>query len=655
MPKLISECPVCHKTNVKEVKAFNIGKSKFITLDCSHTYRETLSITDDTKVLRLKDGKIPYPFQMEGIHFAERSGFNCLIADEPGLGKTIQALGILHLHLDKLKPVLLIAKAGLTLQWQKYFITCLDKFAQVVNSKSDLLPGLSIYITSFDTAGKIDWTKTNPKTIILDECQMIKNHDAQRTNAIRAIVNRTEVKTPTKISQAERSLKIKRAEMFAKNLMDYHGISERFNFHIFAHMGNKLGLCICKVKGEGIITGDIFLSKDHVEKDSENEILETILHEVAHAITPGAGHRPIWVDTAKSIHSTGEPIVNCEGSIQEQAKITEPTVKYKLFLSGTPIKNNAIEYWPALNLLRPALFPNRKSFVQNEVGYYINSKGVNKPGGIRYPEDFKKKTADFIIRRTKKEVLPELPEITRDFRYHEMNHDESQAYALGIKKLSEFLKNSNRKAFQFNSELQGHIMILRHVTGLAKIAPVLEYIDDWYDEDEVKKIAIFHHHIDVGNILEKHLVDREIGIIRIKSSMDVTERQLLLDKFKNDSSKRIMIAPTLAMGEGYDLDYVDTGILLEREWNPANEEQVEGRFIRATPDSIKKAQAGLLKATIVMPVAVATIDEYFAELVERKRQYVKETLDGKAEYQWDESEIMLELAQIAVDRWKNVA
>lgn len=657
MSKLVSNCPICHSSKITELKSFNIGKSKFVTLDCGHTYKQELKITDNTQVLTLKDGKIPYPFQLEGIHFAERSGFNCLIADEPGLGKTIQALGVLSLHMEELKPILIIAKSSLTLQWQRYCIQCLDKFAQVVNSKSDLLPGLSIYITSYDTAGKIDWTSISPKTIILDECQMIKNHDAKRTNAIRDIVNRAVVKTPTKISSTERSKKIKRTEMFAENLFEYHGIKSRFSFHIYANMGNKLGLCICKVKDQGIITGDIYISRDHIEQDSESEIIETILHEIAHAITPGAGHRPIWAETSRSIGGNGQAIANCEGSIQEQCKISEPVVKYKLFLSGTPIKNNAVEYWPSLNLLRPQLFPNRKSFISHEVGYYLNSKNVWKPGGIKYPEDFQRKTSDFIIRRTKKEVLPDLPAITRDYRYHEMSTDESEAYALGVKKLEDFLKNANQRDWQFSSQLNSHIMILRHITGLAKIAPIMEYLDEWYEsekEDETKKIAIFHHHIDVGDILEKHINDRSIGNVRIKSSMDVSKRQELLDKFRSDSSIRFMIAPTLAMSEGYDLEFVDTGILLEREWNPANEEQVEGRFIRATPESIEKAKRGELKATVVYPVAVNTVDEYFAELVERKRQHISETLDGRADHQWNESSIMLELAQITINRWKNV-
>src|SRR5574337_598524 len=105
MPKIISQCPVCNKKGVTEKSFFNIGKSKFITLDCGHSYKQDISITEDTSIV-LNDGKKLYPFQVEGVHFAEKSGFSCLIADEQGLGKTIQAIALLHLHMDELKPIL---------------------------------------------------------------------------------------------------------------------------------------------------------------------------------------------------------------------------------------------------------------------------------------------------------------------------------------------------------------------------------------------------------------------------------------------------------------------------------------------------------------------------------------------------------------------
>ena len=135
--------------------------------------------------------------------------------------------------------------------------------------------------------------------------------------------------------------------------------------------------------------------------------------------------------------------------------------------------------------------------------------------------------------------------------------------------------------------------------------------------------------------------------------MDASDRQEHLDKFRNDRDVRIMIAPSLASGTGYDLEFADIGIMLEREWNPSKEGQVEGRFIRATPESLAKAARGELKATMVYPIAINTIDEWSTELIERKRQSVDSTLDGTAT-EWNETDVMMELAKITIAKWKEL-
>jgi SNF2 family DNA or RNA helicase len=77
--------------------------------------------------------------------------------------------------------------------------------------------------------------------------------------------------------------------------------------------------------------------------------------------------------------------------------------------------------------------------------------------------------------------------------------------------------------------------------------------------------------------------------------------------------------------------------MLERQWNPANEEQAEARFPR--PEGIK---TDFIDG--VYMVAIGTVDEFFSEIVERKREIVGKTLDGKAA-EWDQSSLIKELAE----------
>jgi SNF2 family DNA or RNA helicase len=121
--------------------------------------------------------------------------------------------------------------------------------------------------------------------------------------------------------------------------------------------------------------------------------------------------------------------------------------------------------------------------------------------------------------------------------------------------------------------------------------------------------------------------------------MDTDDRQRVVDEFTK-GKPRILIASTQAAGEGVTLYPCDEFILLERQWNPANEEQAEARGIH--PES----KAAQINATYFL--ATGTIDEYFTELVEKKRGLLKQTVGGivGAERTWSEDGLMRELAEI---------
>ena len=189
MAKIKSECPICHKKDIEEIKHQKIGSHRFISLNCGHHYTEKLSITKDEEII-LKDGRKLRPYQVKGYHFAEESGFNCLIADEQGLGKTVQALALINGHWNDLKPILVICKGSLTVQWQRQILTGCERFAQIIVRGTEILPHLGIWIVSFDMSYKLkkEIEKLKIKTIIADEIQAIKNHEAKRTNGVRDIV-----------------------------------------------------------------------------------------------------------------------------------------------------------------------------------------------------------------------------------------------------------------------------------------------------------------------------------------------------------------------------------------------------------------------------------------------------------------------------------
>lgn len=193
-------------------------------------------IIDSETFHNTKTKDLPYPFQEKGIRFAIDSGFKCLIADEQGLGKTVQALGVLFYAMkhcpDQVFPVLITAKSNVKMQWLVQIMRwCgIDYIPQIIEtSKNAPVEGFNVYIASYDIfrrfskvtpvilkskyGHEIETTrKENPfydfpfKTIIMDEVQAIKG-DSQRTGELKRICEGKNVialsGTPIKNSAAE--------------------------------------------------------------------------------------------------------------------------------------------------------------------------------------------------------------------------------------------------------------------------------------------------------------------------------------------------------------------------------------------------------------------------------------------------------------------
>src|SRR6185312_3864636 len=300
--------------------------------------------------------------------------------------------------------------------------------------------------------------------------------------------------------------------------------------------------------------------------------------------------------------------------------------KHILALSATPIKNHAAEYFPILNILQPERFPVFEDFLRYECVSYKSGYGW-KIGGLRNPERFKENTKDFIVHHTRDEVLPDLPKEKRDFRFIDIeDKDLQEAYDEVFEEFDEFIDDSQgKKGLGFYTNVLEYLVKMRHITGLAKVDPVVARVEDFLLSTE-RKIVIFHHHIDVGDLIEAKL--REIckndGLerpLRLVGGMKPMALDNVVQEFLNGQS-RILIASTLAAGEGLNLQPVADAIQVERQWNSVNEEQAERRFSR--PGTNAK------EINIEYFIAISTVDDYLTEIIERKRKIVLEAVTGNS-------------------------
>lgn len=132
----------------------------------------------------------PYMYQNVGVEFIENAGGKAIIADEPGVGKTLQALGY-AVH-KKFNRTLVVCPASVKFAWENEVYKWTDLTSVILDSKTDISkidPSKNVWIINYDILPKFAQALAEVKFdyIIGDEAHMIKTPSAKRTKAFRFI------------------------------------------------------------------------------------------------------------------------------------------------------------------------------------------------------------------------------------------------------------------------------------------------------------------------------------------------------------------------------------------------------------------------------------------------------------------------------------
>lgn len=332
-------------------------------------------------------------------------------------------------------------------------------------------------------------------------------------------------------------------------------------------------------------------------------------------------------------------------------------------LSGTPWKNRGGEFFPVLNMMDPIKFYSFQGYLDTWVDFYYEGP-KKKQGGIRNAEKFRKFTESLLIRREYNEVMDEFPEINRMKLNVQLDDLQQSTYD---ESTSEFVAWYNDKVIGGEEDALNGMEILaklarmRHITGLAKIPATLGFVEEFIEETE-RKLVIFVHHKDVGQLMIHALIDTkkesnpdyyelaqtlvEQGVKVFKYTADQSdEESFIIQESFNKAKRGVMVASTLACGEGVDLQTCADAIMHERQWNPQNEDQAApGRFRRI--GQLEK------QINITFPEAEGTVDEHLDGLVEGKRRNFHRVMNKSEAPVWNESDIAKQLAEIIVAKHK---
>jgi SNF2 family DNA or RNA helicase len=319
-------------------------------------------------------------------------------------------------------------------------------------------------------------------------------------------------------------------------------------------------------------------------------------------------------------------------------------IPHRICASGTPVLNRASEYFPTLNLIKPAHWNNYASFIRTWIEAEQQPSGSVKLKGIKNwkRDEFFAKTSGYILRRKKRDVLLDLPKFSRHFMVVDISDSAvKNAYNQESQLLSSYLNSQSyaqASGFEKAGTILGYMMRMRHLCGIAKsVICVEQAIDFMNSTDEDQKLIIGCHHDDVMDNLKLGL--KEWNPVVLGSGIDDIERTNKIEEFKKPG-RRICLAKILASGEGLNLQFCSNMIVLERQWNPGKEEQFEARIDRY----------GQLEPTVAdYIIAKNTVDEDFSEMVEEKRRICGGTLDPDFDFEMN-PELLSMLAERAASR-----
>ncbi|MBB3980126.1 SNF2 family DNA or RNA helicase [Rhizobium azooxidifex] len=290
-------------------------------------------------------------------------------------------------------------------------------------------------------------------------------------------------------------------------------------------------------------------------------------------------------------------------------------------LTGTPMPNHSGELYSHLRALDADRVRSPKTgrvWTQQQFEAHFCEMRHAFVGmqivGTKNDAKLNEKLDGFMLRRLKKDVLPQLPSI----RFGELYVDAGVTDEdLGIdpEDIAKIREALETKGVEGLKNQYTHFAALRRATGLAKVKPVIEWLRMWLETTD-KKIVVFGHHTDALRAIY-HARGINEWAVKIEGSTTQPLRQPLVDRFQTDPKVRVMIGQIGAAGTGLTMTAASDMLFLESSWVPADNAQASMRIHRI----------GQKNACVVrFAMLPRSIDEQVQKAVMRKSESIARVL-----------------------------
>ena len=253
---------------------------------------------------------------------------------------------------------------------------------------------------------------------------------------------------------------------------------------------------------------------------------------------------------------------------QKTKSVKQIQAIHKFALTGTPIENNLYDLWSIFDFIMPNYLPNLSSFkeIMNQEEY------------------LRKKIAPFILRRTKREVLSDLPNKYERIITAELTSDQQKLYEALVLETRDVLnqQQSFMNVLPLITRLRQicidpHMFVENYTGTSGKIEALMELIQEYIENGH--RLIVFSQFATALDIVESHLNNAQILSYKLTGTVSYKERKRLVTEF-NENDTKVFLATLKTGGVGFNLIGADVVVLLDPWWNAAAEMQAADRVYR---------------------------------------------------------------------------
>jgi SNF2 family DNA or RNA helicase len=602
------------------------GSGVEVLVEVDPTLRETNERAYESSRAESAEIAVPtkielYPFQKAGVRWIEERGGRAMVADEPGLGKTLQALGYLARHPEAL-PAIVVCPATLKANWYNEILRFTSFKPMIISPKTSLKafkdlgfaaslgpePGYDIVIMNYDLFGAEtprDWIKA----LILGDVSV----------------------APFLLG----------AGKYARELLQ-----KAYDKCDDIEAKGRLLKVIGKIDAQKEKTRGRF-----VRASVNGKPLKEFM---------ARGFRTLILDESHY----------CQDRDAQRTKAAmeiSRAVRNVIGLTGTPILNSPKNLWSQIFIINRNVFPHFMEYGKRHCGgrvELIHTRGSKKEemkevwnfsSASNLEELERTLRSRVMIRRLKTDVLKELPEKIRvtipvvvekgldDYRKAaqpllerlakakaERARLRARADSMDLAERSAFLAaHAEREAGKgrLTDVAIEDIEKLKQLAVQAKFNDALKFIVE--TQEQQGKIVVFVAHHETLDKMVAGLGKAGLKVAAIDGRVPGPAREPIKARFQ-DGDLDILVCGIRAAGEGLTLTASHTVVVCEFDWNPARHQQAEDRVHRI---------GQTVPATIYYLVAVGTIEEKIVRLIESKREVVHAAL-GESERTIEEEGIL---------------